>query len=347
MVSLDVAQLQAVRATGLLDTPAEGRFDAITRVTCRLLQVPVSTITLLDQNRQWFKSAVGVLGKCEDPIEYSFCAHAVRQSDEVFSIRDARQDPRFRDNPLVTGDPFIRFYAGKPIHFQGQRIGTLCVIDTEPRSLSAASAQDLSDLARWVERELDSDLLTEAQRQLMSEVGRLREMALVDPLTRAWNRAGLQEIYTRESSQAARESQPLGCIMADIDHFKAINDKYGHDVGDKVLKSVADRIRASVRPYDSVGRMGGEEFMVILPKSEGPAIATVAERMRRAVEAMPIEISAEESVSVTLSLGTAFAECRPDFVPPLDRLYKAADLALYQAKSEGRNRVVGAPQPVA
>ena len=344
MSDAESLRLQAVKDTGLLDTPAEGRFDRITRIARRITRTPIATITLVDKDRQWFKSALGVIGKSEDPRDISLCSHAIAHDDNILVIEDASLDPRFKDNPLVTGPPYIRFYAGKPIRYEGQRVGTICVIDRKPRKFDPKHSQDLEDLALWVESEIDSDRLSEAQTELMSEVDRLREMALVDPLTRTWNRAGIHEVFSRESSLAEREKQPLGVIMCDIDHFKSVNDTYGHDVGDAVLKRVADRIRLTVRPYDSIGRMGGEEFLVILPKSHGPTVKTVAERIRQSVERIPIEIPDNDPLPVTLSLGTSHAVYRPGFLPELEVLMKAADQALYEAKRGGRNRVAEAAE---
>lgn len=333
------SRLRALYATNLLDTPAEGRFDRITRIARRLAKTPIATLTLIDRDRQWFKSQLGLTGKAEDPRDISFCARAIEGEEDLLVVENAAEDPDFKENPLVTGKPFIRFYAGKAVYYEGQRIGTICVIDTKPRKLSAQGAQDLRDLACWVESEFDSDRLSEAQMSLMSEVDRLREMALVDPLTRTWNRAGLEEVFSRESSSAERGKDSLGLIMADIDHFKSVNDTYGHDVGDIVLKRVADRLRLSIRPYDSIGRMGGEEFVVVLPKSHGPTVATIAERIRRAVKDTPIELSGGEQLSVTLSLGTSSARFKPGFAPSLEVLSKVADEALYRAKGAGRDRV--------
>lgn len=338
-------RLAAVRATGLLDTPAEGRFDRITRIARRLAKVPIATITLVDEDRQWFKSALGLVNKSQDPRNISFCSYAIEQ-DDVYVVEDAAGSPLFRDNPLVTGKPGIRFYAGAPIRYNGQRVGTLCVIDTKPRPLNHALNQDLQDLAKWVESEIDSDLQSDAQRELISEVDRLREMALVDPLTRTWNRNGIQEIYNRELAHATRDESFVGCILIDIDHFKSVNDTYGHDMGDAVLKRVADRIRLSVRPYDSIGRMGGEEFLVLLPKSSRAVVRLVAERIRSSVECTPIELTGDATLPVTISLGTTYFRGSHQLQPDLKVLFKAADVALYEAKKAGRNRVVEAPEVV-
>ncbi len=332
-----------ISTTGLLDAPAEGRFDRITRIAKRLFNTPMAMVTLVDKDRQWFKSAMGLVGVSETPRSQSFCSQALDE-DEVLEIEDASQDPRFVDNPLVTGEPFIRFYAGRAVYFDGQPVGALCVIDRVPRSLDASQRQDLIDLALWVESEIDSDNQSQTQTDLMSEVDRLREMALVDGLTRTWNRTGIGEVFNRELSLAEREKDSIAVIVADIDHFKSINDTYGHDVGDIVLKRVADRIRLSIRPYDAIGRMGGEEFLVILPKTHVKTAMVVANRLRTSVEEVPIELPDGKALPVTLSLGVAAGRCRPGFRPEQDKLVKAADEALYRAKQAGRNRVEASPE---
>ncbi|MCW5853174.1 MAG: response regulator [Anaerolineae bacterium] len=155
------ARLAALRALHILDTPPEERFDRITRIATRLFDVPIAVVTLVDVNRQWFKSCIG-LPDDETPRSISFCAHAIL-NDDVFVIPDATLDPRFRDNPLVTDEPYIRFYAGQPLKGPGgHNIGTLCVIDRRPRTLSSADRQSLVDLAQWAENELNSVELNEA-----------------------------------------------------------------------------------------------------------------------------------------------------------------------------------------
>jgi signal transduction histidine kinase len=145
--------MAALRALELLDTPREERFDRITRTAQRLLHAPIALITLVDVERQWFKSCQG-LGISETPRSVSFCAHAIA-ADDILVVPDAHLDPLFVDNPLVTGPPYIRFYAGKPVRSpSGHRMGTLCVIDTEPRTgLSDDEAAALTDLAAWAELE--------------------------------------------------------------------------------------------------------------------------------------------------------------------------------------------------
>ncbi|WP_162527306.1 GAF domain-containing protein [Sphingomonas solaris] len=148
----EAARLGALHALGLLDTPPEERFDRLTRLAAALFRVPVAVISLVDADRQWFKSTTGT-DLCETPRESSFCAHAVA-ARAMLVVPDTFADTRFRDNPLVTADPRIRFYAGAPIHApDGQPIGTLCILDTRPRDLSEAERGQLSDLAATVEAE--------------------------------------------------------------------------------------------------------------------------------------------------------------------------------------------------
>ena len=146
------ARLRALRKLGLLDTPPEERFDRLTRLARRVFDVPMALVSLVDAERQWFKSRAGVaIG--ETPREAAFCAYAIH-SDDVFVVPDAKLDARFADSPLVTGGQRIRFYAGHPVRIGPHRIGTLCLGDHRPRDLTDADRRTLEDLAALVEKEL-------------------------------------------------------------------------------------------------------------------------------------------------------------------------------------------------
>lgn len=145
----DAARLQALRALLVLDTPPEERFDRIVRFAAEEFDVPIALVSLVDQDRQWFKAKVG-LDACETSRDASFCGHAIVQ-DAVLVVEDALQDERFADNPLVTGPPHIRFYAGAPLQLPGgQRIGTLCLLDRQPRTLAALDLSILGGLRQLV-----------------------------------------------------------------------------------------------------------------------------------------------------------------------------------------------------
>ena len=167
----EAARLCFLASLNILDTPPEESFDRITRLTRTVLGVPIALVSLVDLNRQWFKSCQG-LDVAETSRDIAFCAHALHV-DEALVIPDAEADPRFADNPLVTGTPHIRFYAGVPLRFaDGLTVGTLCALDTGPRALTDEQLHSLRDLARIVERELmqrslaiDARVVEQAQRR--------------------------------------------------------------------------------------------------------------------------------------------------------------------------------------
>ncbi len=163
----DEQRLEALRRLDVLDTPTEERFDRITRLASAILEMPIVAISLVDRDRQWFKSIYGLDAK-ETGRDVSFCGHAITCGQELFVIEDAQEDDRFHDNPLVQGAPNIRFYAGGPVSTEdGNRIGTLCVIDTKPRVLSSEQLQILSDLADVAEGELRAMEVGRLQREIV------------------------------------------------------------------------------------------------------------------------------------------------------------------------------------
>ena len=157
----EARRLQALHSLALLDTEAEERFDRITRTATRLFGVPIALVSLVDECRQWFKSKQG-LKVTETSRDISFCGHAILE-DKVLVVEDALEDPRFFDNPLVTGPPFIRFYAGCPLSGpKGEMLGTLCLISPEPRTFSADDIDALKDVAGWAAREVNQAMYSEA-----------------------------------------------------------------------------------------------------------------------------------------------------------------------------------------
>jgi diguanylate cyclase (GGDEF)-like protein len=176
--------------------------------------------------------------------------------------------------------------------------------------------------------------IVDLQEQLIKAREKLRVEATHDFLTGLWNRPAILEAFQREIGRAAREGGSLAVAVADIDHFKSINDTYGHSAGDAVLCEVTKAMQSSIRSYDMIGRFGGEEFLIVFPRCESANAMKLAERVRQNVAAQSTRI-AGKSISVTVSLGVAVfhgAEDAPGLIP-------GADAALYQAKHLGRNRV--------
>lgn len=310
-------RLEALARYDILDTPGEESFDRITRLVCRIMKVPMATVTFLDGHRQWFKAREGV-ANCEDERRIAFCDMTIRQNAPLI-VTDASTDPRFASNPLVTGAPHLRFYAGIPLRSsEGQNIGTLCAMGTTPRAIDPAEIAILSDLASIVMNELE-----------------LRLLASTDGLTGALARRAFRDEAARALALAQRHRHEGSCIAFDLDHFKTINDTHGHAAGDAVLAGSAATCRELLRQSDLFGRIGGEEFAVLLPHTGRQAALGVAEKLREGIAAQRFD-GAEGPFAVSASFGIAAAAPSGD----IDALLRAADEALYAAKATGRNRCV-------
>jgi two-component system cell cycle response regulator len=176
------------------------------------------------------------------------------------------------------------------------------------------------------------------QDRLRSDLGTALELALTDPLTGLYNQRYLRRHLT--GLLEGGHGRELSVLMLDVDHFKSVNDRFGHATGDRVLRLVADTLRSNMRAFDSLARYGGEEFVVLMPGTEPAAAAVAAERLRQAVEHTPVRLEDTQQFKLTVSIGVA---CASDQLVSPDQLLNAADLALYAAKRGGRNRVVMAP----
>ena len=330
------------KAWSLLDTAPEADFDEAVRLAAVICKTPISLMTIVDRHRQWFKARIG-LDVDETPRDQAFCAHAIGRTSALI-VPDAHNDPRFVENPLVTGDPKIRFYAGMPLHTSsGYTIGTLCVIDTVPRELTFEQEGALTVLGRQISAQIElrarmsmlNDLLEENARiskELREANARLHEVANTDSLTRLRNRRAFDERFEREFAMASEGRAALSLLMIDIDSFKGINDTYGHAAGDDILCAIARVLTRTCRTIDLVSRHGGEEFAILLPKTSGPDAMILAERLRAAVERY-----AWIDAPVTISIGVAGWDAS---MQQKQQMFYAADTALYSAKDRGRNRIV-------
>ncbi len=177
--------------------------------------------------------------------------------------------------------------------------------------------------------------ILDLQDNLIAARDELHYRASHDALTGVANRGAIFDAMGRERSRQAREGGSFGIIMADLDHFKTINDTRGHVCGDEVLREVARRMTSCIRPYDTLGRYGGEEFLIVAPASDGPGTLALAERIRRAIESEPVATNAG-NIRVTMSLGAAVSD--PKNPAESQELLQTSDEALYRAKEHGRNR---------
>lgn len=177
--------------------------------------------------------------------------------------------------------------------------------------------------------DMDLSRLKELEEQL-------RQQATTDELTNLWNRRYFTRRARREVALAQRKKRPLAVLMIDLDHFKDVNDAHGHAMGDAVLVEVSTRLRQELRETDMLARLGGEEFVALLPETDPDTAAAVAERLRHAIAAAPLDVEADPALRITVSIGVASMRGPDD---ALDGMLRRADRALYRAKDTGRNRV--------
>lgn len=316
-------RLDALDDYQVLDTPPDAAFDRITRLASRILKTPIALISLVDKERQWFKSRQGLDAK-EVPREDAFCAHAICE-DDVMVVPDASRDGRFADNPLVTQEPRVRFYAGAPLQDgEGHALGTLCVFDTTPRHIDAEQQAMLESLADVAMDEMH-----------------LRRLASFDPLTALPNRRYFLDLCEEELRRASRYGHSVSVALFDVDHFKQINDQHGHDAGDAVLKALSGLCRETVRQHDIVCRYGGEEFAVLMPYAGPYQAKAIADRLRRLVGDDRVVVD-DGKIAFTISIGVTRVRVGAETIG--DALSRA-DTALYEAKGQGRNRVISVPAP--
>lgn len=314
----EAARLQTLHDYDILDTPAEAAFDRITRIAKVTADVPIALISLIDKERQWFKSCIG-LEQRETSLDVSFCVHTIAHSQTLI-LPDAKLDPRFTNNALVTAAPFVRFYAGVPLVSPGGvTLGALCVIDTKPREITAMQLSILEDLAR-----------------ITVDAMELRKAATADSLTGALNKRAFAAAAAQEAEKARRGGRPLAVAVLDLDHFKRVNDTFGHAAGDSALAHALATCRKVLRSGDSVGRIGGEEFAILLPDTTTATARDVVERLRKAISSSPI-VTRSGSFNVTASFG--LTQMAADDTGWSDFVARA-DAAMYEAKRQGRDRVV-------
>ena len=255
---------------------------------------------------------------------------------EPLVLADVKTHPLLSESLGVRSTVF-RGFAGIPLFAEHTGVsGAICLADTEPSSLSAADIDGLSAYASDLERQLESALATIRQTSVpirtTTDVETLERLAVTDPLTGLTNRRGGERSVASEISRARRQRTPLSSIFIDIDHFKRINDTFGHQAGDRLLRDLSDLLRRELRAYDILIRWGGEEFLLILPGVNLEQARSLAERIRSTVE----RLDTQGLGPVTISAGTAALDGSYDF----ETMLTAADRRLYQAKSSGRNAVV-------
>lgn len=312
------ARLAALRRYEIRGSADARPFQRVVELVQQVMGVPMAAVTLIDADTQWLKASCGLQME-QTPRPDAFCNYTIAQHG-AFAVADATRDPRFAGNPMVTGEPHIRSYLGVPLTTpDGYNIGSLCALDNEPRLFDRAQGEIMKKLAEIVVEQLE-----------------LHQIARQDSMTGALTRRGFFAEVEKELLRAGRYERPSALIVIDVDRFKTINDRYGHPAGDAVLISIANACMSTMRQSDIFGRIGGEEFALLLPETEAEEARQAAERIRQMVETTIVQIGGAE-VRATVSLGIA---PMPAMSEGVTTWFSEADIALYEAKRFGRNRVV-------
>lgn len=305
-------RIAELRSLLLLDSSPEERFDRITRVAKQLFNVPIALISLVDTDRQWFKSCVG-LDASETGRDVSFCGHAILEN-RVFVVENTLKDIRFSDNPLVLGGPEIRFYAGAPIAMpSGNKLGTLCIISPEAREFGPDQEALLNDLAKIVINELVS-----------------QQAATLDILTGIHNRRGFEMLANKAIANCARYGWRATLVYFDLNKFKEINDTYGHQAGDQALIDFSGLLTQIVRESDIIARLGGDEFVVMLMSTD---VATAHAKVDCLMQELK-QHNTNTGRPFELSASYGIVEYELDKHENLEQLIGEADRLMYQQKQK-------------
>jgi len=318
------------------DSLSEESFDRIARLAAASLRSPVAIVSLLDDDRHVVKSSVGLTGRSrvwrKVPLALKYARQAVSTGRAVF-VSNTGGEAEEEDEEKSTRTPDGVAYAVAPvITTDGHALGTICVIDTAPHGWTQAEMNTLTDLAAvlMTELELRSDLTVKRQTQ-----EHLLYSTLHDPLTGLPNRSLFTERLRHAMRRATRHPDDLFAVLfLDLDRFKDVNDNLGHFAGDELLRAVARRLEACIRPEDTVARLSGDEFAILLESiTETSDAGRVAERIEEALS-FPINLGGAE-VTTSASMGIVTSSMSHD---QPEQVLRSADMAMYRAKAAGRAR---------
>ena len=271
----EASRQAALDAYAVVDTVSEQAYDDIVRLAMSLCDAPAAAISLVDHDRQWFKAQIG-LDVRQTPRSEAICDHAIRQPGHALVIHDLEAQSLYPQTSMrIDGQP-LRFYAGVPLLSpDGHALGTVCVMDVRPRRLRPGQREGLEVLARQTQHLLELRRYAMEQRRLLSEReaiakrledaradlqrrnDQLEHSATHDALTGLLNRAALSQLRENPAAMAKLQHAPYTLMLLDVDHFKQVNDRHGHLLGDRALRAVADAVAGSIRHDDVAVRYGG------------------------------------------------------------------------------------------
>ncbi len=315
----EAARIAALHSYNVLDQPQQEDLDAAVRLAAYICGTPRAEINLIDSDRQWQAAAFGG-ERGEQSRADSMCARVIMSSEPVF-VPDASKDPEFAGNASVSGAvSSVRFYAAAPLVTRdGHSIGTVCAFDSTPGELSDLQLALLQDISAQV-------IALFEMRKMAASLSRI---ASRDALTGLANRRSAEMAIANAIARAERGLGTPSVVVVDLDGFKPVNDRFGHGVGDAVLRSVAERLTRTARTVDTVARIGGDEFVVLLESTGGPGAVAALGRLRESMAGGWTEVIGDSTVEVGASLG--ITTYRPG--DGVASLIARADAEMYADKS--------------
>jgi diguanylate cyclase (GGDEF)-like protein len=336
----ETARQKSLESMGILTSVADPELDRITRVAQRIFGSEIVAISLLDNDRQFFKSHINQ-PTSETPRGISFCGHVIH-GDSAFVVEDAQQDERFHDNPLVTGIPNVRAYAGVPLtNPDGFNIGTLCVINTQTRHFSEEDIQILEDLGHWVETAIALRYGSRTPQQVLDDLDPVQNTMLIDPLTRTWNDLGMKEFLHRELINARLKHGSIAIYRFEIDDHESLAAIYSKNTLNRIVQAIASATTSSLRERDVVGRVDEYGFACLMPNVRKEQTSFLGFKLCDTVrEQCRFTDMNGDPVRITVSVGATWADPEAKQHFKSNEILQFATSAMEQAKSEGIENVV-------
>jgi diguanylate cyclase (GGDEF)-like protein len=305
------------------DKSLSATLSTISELVTELSGAEACSIMLADPKRKLLlgKAAYGLLRADFSEVSFHYgegVAGWVAANAESVLIDDVQLDPRFK--LLPDSESKIRSLAAVPLVTRDKVVGVMTITASDVAHFTGDSV----DLLKLIANTMALDI----------ENIRLRRLSVTDKLTGAYNREYLSTQLPASMQEAQQRSEPLSIAMIDVDHFKKVNDTYGHHIGDKVLTEIAQRLRETSRAHDMLVRYGGEEFLLLLPTANLETAAEIADRVRMEMQNRQIVVG-DLKLDIRVSAGVA----QHRHGETATELFRRADTALYQAKANGRNRV--------